>query len=212
MKFPSIEIRWFWAGEAPPSVRLWFLKGREVSEPSARTDHYLLGVGPDLNIKLREGRIEVKQRQGPPHRFELSARRTGWQERWIKWSFALDRAPGYIAGVEEDPGAWLAVHKRRYLRTFAWEEDGIQETGNETFLPVGCNAELTELVVENRTWYSIGLEAFGEKGKDEEVLLTAAASLLAGPEAPEVPLERSQSYAAWISEFYPKFVRQDRQD
>ena len=207
MKYLSLEIRWFAEGPVPGEWKAWFAAGHRLPDPGERTDHYLLDTQEALNVKLREGRVEVKQRLGTPRRFQLDDRYSGWREEWVKWSFGLDEAEEYVQTAAADPASWLAVGKKRYLRTFTLDEAGqLCEADPDQWLPAGCGVELTELTVGEHRWHTVGLEAFGEKNDRKKVFDTAARSLLKRTEAPALPLEQSLGYAAWISEFYPKMV------
>ncbi|MGD8968471.1 MAG: hypothetical protein PVI07_13255, partial [Anaerolineae bacterium] len=56
----------------------------------AREDHYLrLSDTYALGIKLRQGRIEAKQRVRRPGVVRFHERVTGIVEHWRKWSFQL---------------------------------------------------------------------------------------------------------------------------
>ncbi|NIV28827.1 MAG: hypothetical protein GWN58_04720, partial [Anaerolineae bacterium] len=62
--YPTLEARWFMRGSIPHEVREWFARGEPapIHEPP-RMDHYLrLQRSNALGIKLREGRLEIKQR------------------------------------------------------------------------------------------------------------------------------------------------------
>lgn len=207
MKYLSLEIRWFAEGPVPEEWKEWFAAGDDLPEPGVRTDHYLLDTQEALNIKLREGRVEVKQRLGTSRRYQLNDHCGGWQEEWVKWSFGLDEAEDYVHAAAADPASWLAVGKKRYLRTFTLDEMGrLREADPERRLPAGCGVELTALMVGKHHWHTVGLEAFGEKNSRKRVFDAAARSLLTVREAPPLLLEQSLGYAAWISEFYPKMV------
>ena len=60
----TTEVRWFRRGSIPQSVRQWFSTlGRQPEFQPPRLDYYLrLLDGDALGIKIREGKVEVKQR------------------------------------------------------------------------------------------------------------------------------------------------------
>ncbi|MFN2285080.1 MAG: hypothetical protein ACK2UQ_11710, partial [Anaerolineae bacterium] len=62
--FPTVETRWFYPGIIPSDVLAWYHYGERAPEAQpTRIDYYLrLSDHGDLGIKLREGRIEIKQR------------------------------------------------------------------------------------------------------------------------------------------------------
>lgn len=62
--FSTVEVHWFFNGGIPKEIQYWF--DQVNSSPAAqpvRTDHYLQQEEmTSLGVKLREGRIEIKQR------------------------------------------------------------------------------------------------------------------------------------------------------
>ena len=60
----TAEVRWFYRGPLPAAVRAWFeARGSRMAYQAPRRDRYLGLPGDALNVKLREGRIEIKLRQ-----------------------------------------------------------------------------------------------------------------------------------------------------
>ena len=77
--FATAEVRWFYEGAVSPEVLEWFEQGELTPEEQPyRVDYYLrLSDRDSLGIKLREGRIEVKQRHrqhGEQMRLHAAAR------------------------------------------------------------------------------------------------------------------------------------------
>ncbi|MBC8503531.1 MAG: hypothetical protein ISR58_17985 [Anaerolineales bacterium] len=65
--FSTVEVRWFYQGVIPSDIQTWFdqkvVEGIEPINQPSRTDQYLLqGHNASLGVKLREGRVEIKQR------------------------------------------------------------------------------------------------------------------------------------------------------
>lgn len=200
MMLATEEIRWFFAGTIPLPVAAWFEAC--VSDMPAqlpRTDYYLrLAEGDSLGIKLREGRIEVKQREEAGTLIQLGERAAGRMESWRKWSFEL-------AGTEESvPGTpqWAGVWKARRWCLFVVEENGrIIPALPATILEQGCACELTDvrLADSSEQWWSLGFEAFGGTAVERrERLLHVARQFLGREDAPPLAAEQSYSYPKWL--------------
>lgn len=204
MFFPSTEIRWFFKGTPGKNLESWFRQSRTLVGSGKRTDYYLKRTGKELNLKLREGRVEAKQLQWKTSGFLIKRTVSGQIEGWSKWSFDLKEAENYVQLALDHPEAWLPVHKQRLMRTFITELDEITETQAGSYPESGCNAELTFLEAADEKWYSIGLEAFG-KSKDLKGLLHSVAEFLFDEDFPLLlTASNSMGYAAWIeNEFVP---------
>ena len=202
MLYTSAEIRWFFAGEAGADLLAWFGQSFTAVGMSSRTDRYLTGVGDALSIKLREGRVEVKQRQWVRPGFIVRRTITGRMEGWQKWSFGLGGGEDYDSLAESHPGRWLAVHKRRRLRTFIPETDEITETAPGSYPSSGCHAELTSLEVAGRSWFTIGFESFGVSRDLPGLLPRLAENMLNGDFPLLLDEKDSMGYAAWIEQIF----------
>jgi hypothetical protein len=204
MLYPSAEIRWFFKGVPGSGLESWFRQSLTGVGGGTRTDFYLKRTGKELTVKLREGRVEAKQRQWKEADFVVKRTVTGQMEGWNKWSFDLQEAEDCMQLVRDHPEAWLAVRKRRLMRTFITELDEITETQAGSFPESGCNAELTFLEAEDSKWYSIGLEAFGVS-RDLRGLLHSIAEFIFDEDFPLLlTSSNSLGYAAWIeNEFIP---------
>lgn len=145
-----------------------------------RTDVYHV-PGPDMGIKLREGRFEVKGRTAEHGLRALAPGVSGRVESWVKWSY---ESPISFDGV--------AVAKRRSLRMIA--PDG---SAREPMAPGAVGVELTTLEVRGAAWWTVGLEALDDgTGDPVERLLAAAATALAG--TPGLSAAQSAGYPAWL--------------
>lgn len=202
MRYASAEIRWFFKGLAKQDLKSWFRQSWTEMGTGERTDYYLSGTGEMLNIKLREGRVEAKQRLWVEPGFVMRGSIAGQREGWVKWSFDLDEADESVQLAGRHPEAWLPVHKRRWMRTFIPEHNEITETAAGTYPAAGCNAELTFVRAGGADWYTLGLESFGE-GRDLKGLLHSVGSYFFDGDFPLLmtPAE-SLSYAAWIEKYY----------
>lgn len=175
----TLEVRWFVPGSIPDVAARWFDSLGPAVEPESRTDRYLIpSEGEDLGLKVREGRVEAKQRTASG---ELRAWPTAEArpEAWRKWSLGL--------ATDEDlsPG-WVDVVKVRRQRWIPGEE-------------AGCALELAEVELAGATWWSVCLEASGGvPSARQRVFAEASSSWLDRPNAPTLPLEQAMGYPAWL--------------
>ena len=200
--FPSAEVRWFWRDVCPPQICDWFFKtGLRPGGGPPRIDRYLpLPNNRELGVKQRGDQpgLEIKG---------LVAIQTDPAipvfgnplEIWCKWSTTSSFLDATNA---------VAVTKTRWLRTFDTSKSvrvEIPLNSNEKpqfgySLPAqGCNAELTEVQLPNRSeqWWTLGFEAFGDLDKVSMNLarvLRPEAAVLAGL----VPSGASLSYPGWL--------------
>ncbi len=149
------EIRWFFKKKREP-LEKWFKRhDLQFVTSTAETHRYLDIKKSDLNIKLREGQLEIKQRQGPQTRTTLQMA-NGFCEQWTKWSFGIETLEPYR-------NEWIEVIKNRLAVNV------VLAHGNLAIRPVnfevesGCQVEYTRLRIGKSTWYTFGLEWFGNK-------------------------------------------------
>ena len=202
---PTAEVRWFFEGSIPTAIAQWFCRGGLLDKAAPREDHYLLFPAPlGLNIKLREGRLEVKSLVGTPGLRMFTTDIAGNVELWEK------RISGDAAVVEFEklrasaPHLWIAVGKERTLRTFSLEGDSMQEVAaGKVFLANGCNIELTTVTVESAVCWSFGFEAYGEPSRVEAHLQKVAGHIFADSHRPSYPFPaaNSRSYPEWLERF-----------
>jgi hypothetical protein len=182
-------------------VVAWFQRSAGwVQQHPVREDRYLrLPDTRALGIKLREGRIEVKQRVRNHGLVRFHERAAGIVEHWRKWSFQL--APGYgaLPGMALPAASWVPVRKERLLTTY-------RLTADQTVVPVsspqplrrGCEMELTAVHAAGQDWWTLAFEAFGEESLLREQLVRVARHVLAAGEPPRLDAPDSQGYADWL--------------
>ncbi len=133
--FPTDETRWFFKGAIPTPVTAWFAaRGCVSAVQPPRVDYYLrLNDDDSLGIKLREGRIEVKQRTHPGELVRFGKRTAGWLESWRKWGFGLAEYDASATTSER----WLGVWKSRRLCVYGVGDDGRISTMPARNKPLG---------------------------------------------------------------------------
>jgi len=193
-----MEVRWFYRGLIPPEVMAWFGRmGSLLEEQPGRVDHYLRRLDNDsLGVKLREGRLEIKQRIGPPRVVDFHPKVSGLVEGWRKWGFPLAQNEPPLSGPD---AAWIAVVKKRQLRRYRVTEDGqVENVAVEAEPAQGCELELSRIEVAGQSWWSICFEAFGQEANREEYLRLTAHHVFGVIEPPLLEIEASFSYPAWL--------------
>lgn len=200
--FPSMEVRWFYEGAIPEQMLNWFQHGeREPEDQQRRVDHYLrLGNMDSLGIKLREGRLEIKQRQRQHGVFGFHERAAGLVEHWRKWSLELAPTAGGLTSILAPASSWIGVQKGRRLWKYRLVGEGtLAAVPAAEFPPQGCSVELTEIHVEGQEWWSLCFEAFGDEAFLQETLMLATGHILAREGVPFI-LEAMDSYG------YPEWL------
>ena len=195
---PSLEVRWILPGRLDTALAAWFEASVFLME--SREDAYLLR--PDLgalSVKVRGGRaLEVKAFLGSPGILDLPGRARGRLQYWQKWSFPF-RSHSPDVGEAD---AWGRVGKQRRIIRFSLAGGRVACAG-ESADEAQCAVELTELRMQHRDWWSIGLEATGPAGLLRAALEAAAA--LVFTQAPQsgvkLRMADSMSYAEWLRAF-----------
>ena len=202
--FPTAEVRWFYRGAISPEVLEWFDQGELTPEEQPRrVDYYLrLSDRDSLGIKLREGRVEVKQRHRQYGVFRFHDQVAGLVEHWRKWSFELSEGAGNLTSTIVPASCWIGVTKRRKLRRY-------RLTGSKEVVAVPieeqsglrCNLELTRISVDETEWWSLGFEASGDEADEATMrasLLLVAKHVLAADEPPAFDAKASYGYPKWL--------------
>jgi len=199
--FPTAEVRWFYRGQVPLEVETWFRRGAgTVEQYPSREDHYLrLGDTYALGIKLRESRIEVKQRVRRPGVFRFHERVTGIVEHWRKWSFQLAEPDTALSSVAVPTTSWIPVRKERMLRRYQLTIDRhvVPVSGSQPSRK-GCELELCRVHVEEQDWWTLAFEAFGEESALQEQLERVVRHVFAADEPPSLNASQSRGYADWL--------------
>lgn len=188
----TLELRWLFDGASPRAVRDWF--GADEA-PEERVDHYLLlPEAHELGIKLRDGRFEAKGRVGPPEAVDLGAAQ-GVLEAWTKWSVedAGSVAPSRALASAAAPTVGISKVRRRRAFGLDGVEVPVVVAPTPAFL-----AELTDLRVEDRSHWTLGVEITARGEGRRAALCRFAAAWLAGfPVA--LRAEHASSYAALVA-------------
>ena len=200
--FSTTEVRWFHKGNLSLPALAWFEScPGDWQEQLARTDYYLLNPDSDaLGIKLREGRLELKQRLLELGVANLHDHVWGLLERWQKWSFVLAGTPSILQEINRPESVWLAMHKQRKLRRYRFDHEAFIEPVPVDHLPLqGCTVELTNVRCADQAWWSLAFEAYGTETSSREILVAVARQLFEGHEAPVLAAVNSYGYPRWLA-------------
>ncbi|MEQ9669916.1 hypothetical protein [Coleofasciculus sp. G2-EDA-02] len=147
--FITLELRWFNRGILPTKVNDWFATdcpGETLGLPETREDICLyIPDCPYLNIKFRQGSLEVKWRKAELGMRQFGGFGEGSIEQWIKWSCQDSTSESLMPKGGLMQGSWVQVKKARSQRFY-------QE----------ITYELTQLTVNNENWWTIAFEALVE--------------------------------------------------
>lgn len=200
MAFHTLEVRWFFPGSIPHGFNHWFTSLGEPRSVDARVDHYLAGTGPLLGIKVREGSLEIKQRQQEHGRQDFAPALSGMVESWNKWRVAIPADE--IEAIQQDRG-WLAVEKTRQQYGFTLPESGeIYVRDPEVFPRNGGGVELTQISLDLSSWWTFGIEVFGEPHQLNKILEQVIGYVVDRSVEFDFDAGRSMSYPAWLEQHY----------
>ncbi len=204
----SVEVRWFFEGVVPGEIERWFARGGLASTATPREDHYLLfPASLGLNVKLREGRLEIKSLVKALGARSLPPDTAGNVQMWEKRSGEDAALKEFERLRSSAPHLWIAVRKERTLRKFSRDGGSIKEVAAaRTFLSEGCNVELTKIAVNGAEYWSFALEAYGDPSRVEESLMRVAAHVLSDKRRPHGAFSaaNSHSYPEWLERFSKK--------
>ena len=188
------EIRWFFE-EKKENIENWFNDQHlSFGTSSERIDHYLVTDNSDMNIKLREGRLEIKQRNCGPRSRTMVDTATGYCEVWTKWSFAVEDNSTLVGDIVKDRyQEWIKVAKNRLAVNLIEKDGAIQVRPISEQVDSGCQVELTKILIEGSIWYTFGLEWFG--GDDESMVQPIIHDILNGS---ELNIKQSMGYAGFL--------------
>lgn len=192
----TLEVRWFYDGPPPASVRDW-IAAFDPDEPSEREDLYLISDDPSLNVKLREGKVQLKRRSGARPLVAFADAVRGYREFWQKWSFPLtDDAPNLF--TDDPSGLWLPVTKTRRQRTFTPDaQRALLDTLDEPD-PAEASVELTRVTHSDHVAWTVCMEAEGRAEALAGTLRQMGRYVFGQGTPPELAPEHSTGYVGWL--------------
>ncbi len=205
----TAEIRWFMRGEVPPEFQDWFNRSKYKQGFGTRTDTYLVYPNAEtVGVKFREHRFEIKSFVKTIDQLCIRDHIIGNIEIWEKWSMAGNAVAQLLKGVDQDRSVWIEVKKTRTIRKYSTDGEEVVEidsSGKQGFPDDGCFVELTEIIINNNRYWSVGFEAFSEKKTLVDNLLQTVAFFFESAEV-EITLSEEDSYS------YPTLLGKIRSD
>lgn len=182
----TLELRWFNRGMLPAEVEHWFQTdspGNRLGSPEQREDWYLYTPNCDyLNIKLRQGNLEVKWRKAQLGILQLSADWQGNAETWLKWSCQDPTEQSLVPVDIVGQQPWIPVQKVRSQRLY---ED--------------ITFELTQLTVKNDHWWSIAFEVGTPEVNQLDQFESIVSQVAKTYRGSELLADNSYAYPHWLS-------------
>lgn len=206
----TAELRWFYPGTVPAAVKRWFeaeVLGPPLSPPASREDLYLAADCPDLGLKLREERLELKLRRRQLGAWQISeawvppsgGRVTGEAEQWSKWSCDDSTEQPLLPEAALAQGPWIPVQKVRSQRKYRIKAGQTPLSVSVTaVIDQGCSLEVTALQLLGASWWSLAFEAFGPEAELSDTLRTTVAWVFQSYDGPELQQQASYAYPAWL--------------
>lgn len=198
----TLETRWFDDTPLPADLYEWFETLGSV-DPSHWTDFYLPTSDPALNLKYREGKVQVKHRLAPPIRRSFGPHVTGHCEQWIKWSFPSADGSPHLREID-DTGLWLPVRKTRQRHRFTGDDQQSLSEALPTSPPAAIEIELTEISVDEETAWSLCIEAEGPAESLLDTLTGAGSALFTETFPISLSAQQSFGYVQWLQQLPPE--------
>ena len=187
----TTEVRWFGAGSLPESLAAWFMTPAATVE--RRCDAYLIGTGPDVGVKRRDGGpLEIKTRLGRAGVVTLRDGTSGRTELWRKHA-----GPGTNAGATR----WVDVDKIVYRRRFALVGRTARPVESMVRGGYACHVELAAVSAVGVDAWTFAVEAWGPEETRGRLVTEALAAFAAEtPFRDELVdgLVDDLGYPAWI--------------
>jgi hypothetical protein len=199
----TCEIRWFNNGNLPEEIvhHLKQLPGKFEGHPERTDVYFLLKGAPDLGIKLREGRVELKKRTSVHDDYDFSGI-SGQVESWRKWSIQATGELNPFHPMFQNPKHWVNIRKTRSLVKFGITNNEMLVLPPEDRYPEnGITLEASVLEMKKVTWWTVGLECYGAPENVHTYLLNFAPKILKNLAVKGFSRSNSFGYPEWISQF-----------
>ena len=219
----STEIRWFFE-ERQEIILLedWFMHYHlQLNTKSfERQDYYMRLPGvTTLGLKIREpkknktgdweGKLEAKVFTKELGVSQTLHGNSGRANQWTKFSFSLAAGETTLTEVLNELGVgdniasgknfdyWIPMDKSRIL--LKYDLDKKDFTKGDEQIQEGCGVELTMLQLQNKIYFSFGLEAFSASGKHEENLFLTLKHVFDEVKISGLAVGNSLSYPEFIA-------------
>ncbi|BAY68702.1 hypothetical protein NIES23_14900 [Trichormus variabilis NIES-23] len=199
----SNELRWFYPGKIPEDIKVWFQRCCLIDQeqlPETREDIYLYVPESNfLGIKLRHGSLEVKWRTAELGVVGFGELVAGNAEKWAKWSCEDPTGESFHPTTVLSKSSWVRVEKTRYLQSYQVLSDfSVQSVANDECIDSACSLEITQLLIQNNTWWSLALEANAEDQRLMANLQATAKSVFKTYRGAKLLATNSYAYPYWL--------------
>ena len=208
----TLEVRWFMKGTPPAAVQHWFKSNCPgqllTSEARTREDLYACGdlkhylnefkelvpnfagdwaqpsTSDRINLKLREGNLELKLRteqfgiQTFTHHYG-DRLWSGRVEQWRKFNLQQLKDAAFERNFN-----WIPVYKRRWQKSDR-----------------GVESELTQLKTKGSAWWSIAFEMSTTDNVGVDLFCEVVKQAGLTRSAPKLLAKDSYGYADWLDKF-----------
>ncbi len=182
----TLELRWFSYGTLPTEVKHWFstdCPGKLLGSPEEREDLYLyIPECDELNIKLRQGSLEVKWRKAELGILRCELPWQGKVEKWLKWICKDSEQQSILPATVAGEKAWVTVKKVRSQRLYR-----------------DISYELTQLSVKIDTWWSVAFEMADKEANSFNTFEGVVREVSKTYRGSELPVKNSYAYPHWLS-------------
>lgn len=180
------ELRWFCKGTIPTEVENWFNAdslGKPLGAAQSREDVYLYTPECDyLNIKLRQGSLEVKWRKAELGSLYFGDSWEGKVEKWLKWICQDSEQQSIMPTDIVAKRPWVTVKKKRVQRVYK-----------------SIAFELTQLNIKNDYWWSIALEMSEENTHQIDNFKNIVSELSKTYRGQKLLADNSYAYPSWLT-------------
>lgn len=156
------EIRWF-LSEENEYIREWF-DDLDSDSHEERTDLYLNLNDEKVGVKLRDGQIDIKHRLGTRAKGCLNTNSWGCFETFGKWSFSAQEGEKLYQqignGVYDE---WVEIKKSRSIVQICNKNGKSSLLSPSIQVDSGCQLEYTDFELNDKRWFTFGLEWFGNE-------------------------------------------------
>lgn len=211
----SAEIRWFFVAEAEVAIlQEWFKSYKQFFTGNwSRADYYLWQPNiKTTGVKLREGKLEIKILLAGQKELPIGSINSGITNNWVKYSFNLpdsdEESNKLLAQFSSQPvstrdDCWVRVDKERLLVKFSLENSELKNIAPDAWPDEGCGLELTKIKVNQKTYYTFGLEAFSKTRLQEHVLHRVINEIMPAIKVTNLQVPHSQAYPEFLASLYP---------
>jgi len=191
------ELRWFYLGTIPPEIEEWFPRNCSLE---TREDWYLYTPRCDyLGIKLRQERLEVKWRKAELGVLCFGDLIAGKAEKWGKWLCSDSRGESFQPAKISSHSTWVNIQKVRRLQNYQILPDAsIQPVADNDSIDNGCSVEITQLLIQKQSWWSLAFEAVGDYTHLLENLRLTASCLFKDYRGTKLIAANSYGYPHWL--------------